>query len=240
MKFLILSDIHGDLENLDKLDSRFAEADCVLFAGDFARFEHEETAKPVLQKLLSKHENIFAVLGNCDNPDFLSEIESADISVEGSLTFHEGIAVAGSGGGTKFTGTTPFERDEDEILSDYDVVESSSAECAAQGGDESGQWANLILIMHNPPKGTECDKLPNGVHVGSEKLRSYIEKRTPFLVVTGHIHESAGISKIGDTTVINPGSLAEGKYGWIEAEKDDSGKWSVTKSELLVVNNQSL
>ena len=231
MKFLILSDIHGDLENLDKLDSRFAEADAVLFGGDFAKFEHEETAKPVLEKLLGKHENIFSVIGNCDNPDFLSEVEGADISVEGMLAFHDGIAICGSGGGTKFTGTTPFERDEDEILSDYDVVESSSAESA----DESGHWQNLVLIMHNPPKDTECDKLPNGIHVGSEKLRNYIEKRTPFLVVTGHIHESAGISKIGEATIINPGSLAEGKYGWVEAGKDDSGKWVVTKAELLSV-----
>ena len=231
MKFLILSDIHGELDNLDKLDSRFNEADAVLFGGDFAKFEHEETGKPVLEKLLKKHENIFAVLGNCDNPDFLEEIESADVSVEGSLAFHEGIAVCGSGGGTKFTGTTPFEREEDEILSDYAVVDNSSAEC----GDENGKWSNLVLIMHNPPKETECDKLPNGIHVGSEKLREYIQKRTPFLVVTGHIHESAGISKLGNTTVINPGSLAEGKYGWVEAEKDSEGRWSVTKAELLSI-----
>ena len=229
MKFLVLSDIHGELENLDKLDARFNEADAVLFGGDFAKFEHEETGKLVLEKLLKKHENIFAVLGNCDNPDFLSEIEAADVSVEGTIAFHNGIAICGSGGGTKFTGTTPFERDEDEILSDYDVVENASADSA----DENGHWPNLVLIMHNPPKETECDKLPNGVHVGSEKLRAYIEKRAPFLVVTGHIHESAGISKIGDTTVINPGSLAEGKYALVEAEKGTEGNWSVTKAELL-------
>ena len=229
MKFLVLSDIHGDLDNLDKLDSRFGEADALLFGGDFAKFEHEETGKPVLDKLLKKHENIFSVIGNCDNEDFLSDIEEADISVEGAISFFDGIAVCGSGGGTKFTGTTPFEREEDEILSDYDVVENSSSECA----DENGHWSNLILIMHNPPKDTECDKIPGDIHVGSEKLRAYIEKRTPFLVVTGHIHESAGISKIGNSTIINPGSLAEGKYGWVEAEKNEKGKWSVTKAELL-------
>ena len=55
MKFLVLSDIHGDLDNLDRLDSRFKEADIVLFGGDFAKFEHEETGKPVLEKLVSKH-----------------------------------------------------------------------------------------------------------------------------------------------------------------------------------------
>lgn len=229
MKFLVISDIHGNLENLDKLDEKFQLADAVLFGGDFSLFEHEETGKPVLEKLTKKHEKIFAVLGNCDNPDFLEEIENADVSVQGTVTYDEGIAIAGSGGGSKFTGTTPFERSEEELVSDFDVIENSSEECA----DENGHWSNLILIMHNPPKDTECDKIPNGVHVGSQALRDFIEKRTPFLVVTGHIHESAGISKIGDTTVINPGSLGEeGKYGWVTASKDSEGKWKVDSAEL--------
>ncbi len=229
MKFLIISDIHGNLENLDKLDGEFKSADAVFFGGDFARFEHEETGKPVLDKLVSKHENIFAVLGNCDNPDFIDEIEEADISIESSLVFFNGIALCGSGGGSKFTGTTPFEREENELLSDFDVVENSSGEMA----DSEGRWSNLALIMHNPPKDTECDKIQGGIHVGSEKLRAFIEKRAPFLVVTGHIHESAGISKIGDSTVINPGSLGEeGRYGIVTASRDSQGKWSVDSAEL--------
>lgn len=231
MRFLILSDIHGDTGALDRLGPRFGEADAVLFAGDFAEFGHVETGRPVLESLLAKHGTVFSVLGNCDSPDFLSEIEAADVSVEGTLAFHEGIAVCGSGGGTRFTGATPFEREEGEILSDFDVVEDASAECA----DESGHWPNLILIMHNPPKDTECDCLPNGAHVGSGMLRDYIERRAPFLVVTGHIHESAGVGTLGGSTVINPGSLAEGRYGWVEAEKGADGRWRVTKAELLKI-----
>lgn len=228
MKFLVISDIHGNLENIDRLDPKFKEADAVLFGGDFALFEHEETALPVLEKLLTKHEVIYSVLGNCDNPEFLEKIEDADVSVEKTLVFNEGYAVAGSGGGSKFTGTTPFERTDEELSGDFSIVDSSSEDCA----DENGHWSNLILIMHNPPKDTKCDMIPNGVHVGSEGLRSFIEKRTPFLVVTGHIHESAGIDKIGETTVMNPGSLAEGKYGWVVAEKDGDGKWGVKSAEL--------
>ena len=102
----------------------------------------------------------------------------------------------------------------------------------AQG---EGEWGNLIAIMHNPPKDTKCDTISGGVHVGSPLLRKFIENYKPLAVVTGHIHESAGISEIGETTVINPGSLSEGKYGWVEAEKDSDGKWSVTKAELLTI-----
>lgn len=225
MKFLVLSDIHGDVDALDRLDAQFKAADAVLFGGDFAKFEHTETAAPVLKKLCEKHEVIFSVLGNCDEPDFITQIEEKDISVEGSLVYHEGLAFAGSGGGSKFTGTTPYERTEDELVGDFDVVKNA---------DEDGRWNNLILIMHNPPKDSKCDMIPNGMHVGSEKLRAFIEKTAPLAVVTGHIHESAGIDKIGDTTVINPGSLAEGKYAWLEVEKE-SGAWRVTKAELCTL-----
>ncbi len=227
MKILVISDIHGNTENIEKLADRFAAADFVLFAGDFARFNHPETGKPALEALLNRHESVFAVLGNCDEPAFLEEIEKADISVEGSMVFHDGLVIAGSGGGSKFTGETPFERTEEELLKDYSIVKESLPQIA----DENGTVNNLILIMHNPPKETDCDMIPGGVHVGSALLRDFIEKTQPVLTVTGHIHESAGMSKIGSTLVMNPGALMEGKYGWVEL-KEDGGKWSVASAEL--------
>lgn len=227
MKILVISDAHGNTENIEKLADKFGEADMVLFAGDFAEFKRPETSKPTLESILKRHECIFSVIGNCDDPSFLSEIENADISVEKSLVFHEGLAIAGCGGGTKFTGETLFERTEEEIMSDFQIVTNSAEQCA----DENGHWSNLVLIMHNPPKDTKCDMLPNGVHVGSELLRKFIETNSPLLVVTGHIHEAVGIDTIGTTTIINPGSLAEGRYGWIEL--DDSLK--VKTAELFTL-----
>lgn len=105
MKFLVISDLHGNVSVLDKLDDEFKAADAVLFAGDFAEFK-PETGKPALKALCRKHETVFSVIGNCDEPDFLDDIEDVDISVENTLVFHDGLAFAGSGGGTKFTGTT--------------------------------------------------------------------------------------------------------------------------------------
>ena len=227
MKFLVISDIHGNVENVEKLDSEFKSADAVLFGGDFAKFGSPETGKPVLEKLVSKHDTIFSVIGNCDESEFLDEVDGADISVEGNLTFHDGLAFAGAGGGTKFSGDTPFERDEDEILSDFSLVDASAENCV----DENGKWKSLVLIMHNPPKDTDCDMIPGGIHVGSQKLRDYIEKYEPLLVVTGHIHESAGISKVGGTTVVNPGALMEGKYALVTVEKEGEA-WTVKSAEL--------
>lgn len=227
MKVLMISDIHGDTENIEKLADVFASSDMVLFAGDFAKFEHLETAKPALESLVKRHESIFAVLGNCDDPEFVEEIEDADICVQKSMVFHEGLVIAGSGGGSKFTGATPFEREDEELVSDFNIIEDS----VAQIGDEEGKCNNLVAIMHNPPKNTKCDMIPGDIHVGSEGLRGFIEKRQPVLVVTGHIHESSGIDTIGASTVVNPGSLAEGKYALCEL-KNNGGVWSVENCEL--------
>ncbi len=230
MNILVLSDMHGETGNIEILAEEFARADMVLFGGDFAQFEHEETGKPALETLLKKHEYVYAVTGNCDNPDFLDVLENEDCSVQGSLVFHDGVVLCGSGGGSKFTGTTPNERSEEELVSDFDIVLNS----AAEGADSEGHWSNLVLIMHNPPKDTKCDMIEGGIHVGSQMLRDFIVQTEPFLVVTGHIHESAGIDKIGKTTVINPGSLAEGKYGWVVCDCKD-GEWTVSDCQLKSV-----
>ena len=221
MKFLVISDIHGNIDNLERLESQFKLADMVLFAGDFAKFRAPKTGLPVLEKLCAMHDTIFSVIGNCDDPSFLAETEQKDISVQGSLVNREGLVFAGSGGGSKFTGTTPFERTDDEIAADLDIV--------AQQGEQ--QWDNLIVIVHNPPKDTKCDTISNGAHVGSPRLRAFIEKYQPLAAITGHIHESAAIDTIGRTTLINPGPLDEGCYAWLEAEKD-AGGWKVTRATL--------
>lgn len=227
MKFLVISDMHGNAENIDKLDEVFKTVDGVLCAGDFAEFNKLETAKPVLEKLASKHEAVFSVIGNCDDPDFIEELEEQDICVHKTLVFHEGLAIAGSSGGSVFTKTTPNERTEEELLSDFQIVENSTEAC----GDENGKWSNLILISHNPPKTEKCDSPCEGVHAGSQMLTDFIKEKAPVLVVTGHIHEGAAIEKIENSTVINPGSLAEGKYALVELEKTGD-TWKVTNAEL--------
>lgn len=227
MKFLIISDLHAMNDVLDKMDSVFSQADGVLFAGDFAEAFKPETGKESLKKLCSKHDTIFAVLGNCDNEDFLEDLDEQDICVEKALVFHEGLSFAGSGGASKFTGKTEFERTEEELLSDFEIVSNA----VEQSGDAS-LWNSTILISHNPPKDTKCDAVNPELHVGSQLLRDYIQENQPLAVITGHVHEGSSIDYIGNTIIINPGSLAEGKYAWLELAKKDDGNWSV-KSAVL-------
>lgn len=226
MKFLVLSDLHANNAILDKMNSLFSQADGVIFAGDFAECFKPETGKAALEALCTKHDSIFAVLGNCDEPEFIEELEEQDICVERSLVYHEGLSFAGSGGGTYFTGKTANEREENDILSDFNIVENSVKDT----GDAS-LWKSLILVSHNPPKDTKCDAVNAELHAGSQLFTDFIKENQPLAVICGHIHEGKAIDKIGETLVINPGPLQEGNYAWLEVEKKD-GEWKVTRSEL--------
>ena len=44
------------------------------------------------------------------------------------------------------------------------------------------------------------------IPVGSKAVRQIIEEVQPLLTLHGHIHESQGITRIGRTVAINPGS----------------------------------
>ncbi len=78
-----------------------------------------------------------------------------------------------------------------------------------------------IFNIHCPPYDSEIDfapeldqnfkpKLQGGelkmIPVGSTAVRKAIEKYQPLLGLHGHIHESKGVTKIGKTLAINPGS----------------------------------
>lgn len=230
MKILILSDLHAHNDILDKMDDVFAKSDAVLFAGDFAACFKPETGKEALLQLCKKHDTIFAVLGNCDNEDFLEDLEEQDVCVEKTLVYHEGLAIAGAGGGTFFTGKTEFEREEQDIIDDFNIVKN----CVEETSDKS-IWKNLILICHNPPKGKTVDAVNENLHAGSELFTNYIEENQPLAVICGHIHEGVGMEKIGETLVINPGSLGEaGSYAQMEIVKDGEF-WQIKDAKICKI-----
>lgn len=230
MKLLVISDIHGNKGILHKMDDIFTNVDGVLFAGDFAVCFEPETGLEVLEDMCKKHENLFAVRGNCDSIDFIDELEERGVCAENTISFLNGISIAGSGGALIFKDNTEFERQEDDLLSDFDILKNT----VSQSGENS-LWKSTILISHNPPKANNIDKIAAGFNVGSQKFTELIEENQPLAVICGHIHEAAGIEKINNTTVINPGSLDENSYAILEIEKDEEENWFVKNVELLKV-----
>lgn len=78
-----------------------------------------------------------------------------------------------------------------------------------------------ILVSHIPPHGI-LDRIDSpfvpkdwiGKHAGSKLILNYVEKKQPRFVICGHIHESKGEEKLGQTRIINAGS--SGDYQIIE------------------------
>jgi Icc-related predicted phosphoesterase len=105
---------------------------------------------------------------------------------------------------------TPRELDEDEIyLRLRRLVDQLEAPRRA------------ILNIHVPPWESSLDTAfevdeelhyvtkggrPHEVATGSPAVRQIIEEAQPLLSLHGHIHESKGVTKIGRTVAINPGS----------------------------------
>ena len=113
--------------------------------------------------------------------------------------------ITGVGGSLPCPGITPNEHSEEEFKNYLDEI---------QGEIPSGY--SLLFVSHQPPIDTVCDRVRNGMHVGSVSIRKFIMDTQPLFCLTGHIHEGVGIDFIDKTVVVNPGPLHTGGYVVIE------------------------
>ena len=105
---------------------------------------------------------------------------------------------------------TPRELDEDEI---YERLRRLTDQLEAP--------RQAILNVHVPPYESSLDTAyevdenleyvtkggrPHEVPTGSRAVRQIIEETQPLVSLHGHIHESKGVTSIGKTVAINPGS----------------------------------
>jgi Icc-related predicted phosphoesterase len=104
-----------------------------------------------------------------------------------------------------------------------------------------------IFNLHVPPYDTTLDKAalvnddltyvthggePVEGPVGSLAVRQIIEEYQPMLALHGHIHESRGVTRLGRTLCINPGS--EYNSGRIHGVLVTLGRDEVTRHQFVV------
>ncbi len=75
MKIAGLTDIHGDLTFLDKAEGFIRNADFVLISGDITHFGGVPEAEVILRKIQNLNSRVYAVSGNCDNPEIEKYLE---------------------------------------------------------------------------------------------------------------------------------------------------------------------
>lgn len=200
MRILAISDIHGDKERVKKL-SYFIEKndpEIIVVAGDITSFGPKSSADQIIRELMKSGKKVLAITGNGDSPDIYEVLEKKKVNL-GSKVVNVGSAgfVGFSGGQTIHLGGQSF-------VTRYEPLDLKLKYLKSK---------KKIVVSHLPPKGTK-DKIFSGQHIGSEFLRDMINENQPDLVISGHVHEDAGVYTLGKTTIVNPGAFCEG-YGAI-------------------------
>lgn len=196
MNVLFLVDLHWrgapDSLSLPELD----DYDLVLLGGDISHFGGPVQVAKVVEAIRQRGPEVLAVAGNCDAPEvdgFLAELK---IGLDRSRVEINGVCFSGLSAGLPFGGC-PHERTEVEFEKACEQLPKESS-------------VPHILVSHQPPFNTACDKT-GGRHVGSRAIRAYVERARPELVLSGHIHESIGVDRIGAAVVANPGPWMAGR-----------------------------
>jgi len=154
----------------------------------------------------------FVMPGN-DDPEGVDRAIEEAVKVEGCdgrVVEFDGHTMISLGYANRTPFDSPRELDEEELLRRITRL-----------ADEAGDMERCIFNLHVPPYDSSLDtapalteglevimsgSAPKMIPVGSTAVREAIEHYQPLLALHGHVHESAGATRIGRTLCINPGS----------------------------------
>ncbi len=190
MKILAFVDLHGDYKELEMLKkkARVSRVDIVICAGDMTIFgaDEENIIKSISEFktptliIHGNHEDSESLYSNCENYENLIFMHCASFRNDKYIFFGYG------GGGFS-------KRDEN-----FKIVSKNFSKDIKKDDKK-------ILILHGPPYGTDAD-FTNDAHVGNKDYMDFIKSKDIDLVISGHIHETAGSDqKMGNSRIINPG-----------------------------------
>ena len=185
---------------------------------------------PVPLYLIPGNDDDFGIDAVLNTPGY------APVNVDGKVVdIPGGLQLLASGWSNHTPWQTPREESEDELYARLDAL-------AQQVRDPR----RAVFMIHVPPHDSGLDTAPlldenlrptvsagdvlRGP-VGSTAVRKLIETYQPVLAIHGHIHESGGERKIGQTLCINPGS--EANHGILRGYLVDIGKKGVELAQRV-------
>ena len=201
MRIVSIGDIHMSLRAIEQLGAELAAADLVILSGDLTNFGGREDAAIVLAATRRYARQVLAVCGNLDFRDVIDYLDDEQVSLHGDARRIGDLGIFGCGGSNLTPFRTPTELSDGEI-----------AALLERGHTGVADAPRRLMVCHTPPIDTATDRLLSGQHVGSPAVRTFIATHQPDVCITGHIHESAGVDRIGRTVVVNAGALRDGGY----------------------------
>jgi Icc-related predicted phosphoesterase len=205
MRIAYVVDVHGSFDAVASVLSDVGPVDVLLVGGDITTAGTPDEAAAAIELWRPLAPRLLAVAGNMDSPAIDARLAELGIALDGDGVIVGDVGLFGVSGSPRTPMHTPYELDENEL----------------ERRIEAG-WARVagsrvtILCPHAPPRGTTCDRLRSGAHVGSTAVRHFVERVQPDVVLCGHVHESRGMDSIGATRVANPGPVAAGHYALVE------------------------
>ena len=199
--WIVLGDIHGCIRRVRDIPE-LEQAAGVIITGDLTTLGGVAAARTVIEAFQAVNPVILAQIGNMDRAEVNDWLEERGINLHRSVReLGPDLALLGVGGSTFSPFGTPSE-----------FPEARFSEWLEDLARRAGSYRELVLAAHNPPYNTVCDRIDGGRHVGSTAIRDFIEEYQPAVCLCGHIHESAGIQRVGRTIVANPGAFSAGGY----------------------------
>ena len=191
------------------------------------------------ERLADSNAPLYLIPGNDDEfviDPILDQAGIAPVNADGKVLDIPGdLQLLASGWSNHTPWQTPREESEDELYARLDAL-------AQQVKDPR----RAVFMIHVPPYDSGLDTAPilnenlrptisagdvlRGP-VGSTAVRRIIEDYQPVLTIHGHIHESGGERKIGDTLAINPGS--EANAGILKGYIVDIGKKGIELAQRV-------
>jgi Icc-related predicted phosphoesterase len=201
MRIVSFGDVHMSLHTIEQLAPELEHADLAIISGDLTNFGGRTDAELVVAAVERHTRQVLAVSGNLDKHEVMDFLHERGISLHGESRRIGDLGIFGCGGSNVTPFRTPTEFSEEDLAAVLD-----------RGYKQVWDAPHMLMVCHTPPADTATDRIASGQHVGSPAVRAFIEKHQPEVCITGHIHESAGVDRIGRTTVVNAGLLREGGY----------------------------
>ena len=217
MKIISFGDVHEDTSNLIKIKSELENADLIVISGDLTNYHGKAEAGKVLESVKKYNKHLLAQYGNLDQPEVDGYLTGEGINLHGNGYVFGDVGIFGCGGSSPTPFNTPSE------ISDMDIKRYLTNGYIKV---KDAKWK--IMFCHTPPKDTAIDVIRSGLHVGSSVVRDFIVQYKPNVCISGHIHESRGKDKVGDTIVLNAGMFRDGWY--VEVVIDKGSISAVLKS----------